>query len=237
MPGSNDFSIAPELRSGAQPAPALASKPAPSIGKLGDPYTNFPKVYTRGNFEETALKEKYGSKPSRRDRRQFKRYLKSDVGIADRQKYIDAENTKEQASYSTYAKALGEQSKARMLAAKADFDKAIQKFDAPVEPAQPPVMPSNKPTTIPKSDAEWNRIASENGFKDMAEVKAWQTANGLVDDGKFGDNSSAYFKANGLGKYQRTPNGTKWERNYNDVYNKTTVKKQGGIMNRINYFQ
>lgn len=205
MPGSNDYSVAPELRSGAQPAPALASKPAPSIGKLGDPYTNLPKVYTRGNFEETALKEKYGSEPSRRDRRQFKRYLKSDAGIADRQKYIDSENTKEQTSYSAYAKALGAQSKARMLAAKADFDKAIQKFDAPVEPAQPPVIPSNKPTVIPRSDAEWNRIASENGFKDMAEVKAWQTANGLVGDGKFGDNSSAYFKANGLGKYQRTP--------------------------------
>ena len=179
--------------------------PIQSVGKLGDPYTNLPKVYTRGNFEETALKDKYGSDPSRRDRRQFKRYLKSDAGIADRQKYIDAENTKEQASYSTYAKALGEQSKARMLVAKADFDKAIQKFDAPVEPAQPPITPSNKPTVIPRSDAEWNRIASENGFKDMAEVKAWQAANGLVDDGKFGNNSSAYFKANGLGKYQRTP--------------------------------
>ena len=212
MPGSNDYSVAPELRSGAQPAPALASKPAPSIGKLGDPYTNLPKIYTRGNFEETALKEKYGSEPSRRDRRQFKRYLKSDAGIADRQKYIDSENTKEQASYSAYAKALGAQSKARMLAAKADFDKAIQKFDAPAEPTQPTqpsatplVTPSTKPTITPRSDAEWNRIASENGFKDMAEVKAWQAANGLVDDGKFGDGSSAYFKANGLGKYQRTP--------------------------------
>lgn len=40
-----------------------------------------------------------------------------------------------------------------------------------------------------------------------------------------------------------TPNGTKWERNYNDVYNavnkfKTvSVNKRGGTMNRINYFQ
>lgn len=183
--------------------------PIQSVGKLGDPYTNLPKVYARGNFEETALKEKYGSEPSRRDRRQFKRYLKSDAGIADRQKYINTENAKEQASYGAYAKALGEQSKARMLAAKADFDKAIQKFDAPVEPAQQPAQPPatspTKPTITPRSDAEWNKIASENGFKDMAEVKAWQAANGLVDDGKFGNNSSAYFKANGLGKYQRTP--------------------------------
>lgn len=183
--------------------------PIQSVGKLGDPYTNLPKVYTRGNFEETALKEKYGSEPSRRDRRQFKRYLKSDAGLADRQKYIDTENAKEQASYSAYAKALGAQSKARMLAAKADFDKAIQKFDAPVEPAQPPVQPPatppTKPTITPRSDAEWNKIASENGFKDMAEVKAWQAANGLVADGKFGNNSSAYFKTNGLGKYQMTP--------------------------------
>lgn len=179
--------------------------PIQSVGKLGDPYTNLPKVYTRGNFEETVLKDKYGSDPSRRDRRQFKRYLKSDAGIADRQTYIDAENAKEQSSYSAYAKALGAQSKARMLAAKADFDKAIQKFDTPVEPAQPPITPSNKPTVIPRSDAEWNRIAAEHGFKDMAEVKAWQAANGLVDDGKFGNNSLAYFKANKLGKYQRTP--------------------------------
>ena len=212
MPGSNDYSVAPELRSGAQPTPALVSKPAPSIGKLGDPYTNLPKVYTRGNFEETALKEKYGSEPSRRDRRQFKRYLKSDAGIAAKRNYIKEENVKEQNSYAAYAKALGAQSKARMLAAKADFDKAIQKFDAPAEPTQPTqpsatplATPSTKPTITPRSDAEWNRIASENGFKDMAEVKAWQAANGLVDDGKFGNNSSAYFKANGLGKYQRTP--------------------------------
>lgn len=177
--------------------------PIQSVGKLGDPYTNLPKVYTRGNFEETALKEKYGSDPSRRDMRQFKRYLKSD---ADRQTYIDSENAKEQASYSAYAKALGEQSKARMLAAKADFDKAIQKFDAPVEEIpQQPQVPQIKPTLTLRSNAEWNRIASENGFKNMDEVKAWQAANGLVADGKFGNNSSTYFKVNGLGKYQRTP--------------------------------
>jgi len=183
--------------------------PIQSVGKLGDPYTNLPKVYIRGNFEETALKEKYGSDPSRRDMRQFKRYLKSDAGVADRQTYIDTENAKEQASYSAYAKALGEQSRARMLAAKADFDTAVAAFDKPVQetptPTPTPTPSVASPTITPRSDAEWNRIASENGFKDMAEVKAWQAANGLVADGKFGDNSSAYFKTNGLGKYQRTP--------------------------------
>lgn len=42
----------------------------------------------------------------------------------------------------------------------------------------------------------------------MADVEAWQRANGFSEDqidGKFGDNSSDYFKANGLGRYQRTP--------------------------------
>lgn len=190
--------------------------PIQSVGKLGDPYTNLPKVYTRGNFEETALKEKYGSDPSRRDMRQFKRYLKSDAGVADRQTYIDTENAKEQASYSAYAKALGEQSKARMLAAKADFDKAIQKFDAPVEETPPltnlPTNPPTKPATLtPRSEAEWNRIASEatNGqLKTMADVEAWQRANGFSEDqidGKFGNYSKDYFKNHNLGKYQIAP--------------------------------
>lgn len=92
-----------------------------------------------------------------------------------------------------------------MLAAKADFDTSVKKFDEPAEPAQPPITPPNKPTLTPRSNAEWDRIASENGFKDMAEVKAWQSINGLVADGKFGNNSSAYFKQYGMGKYQRTP--------------------------------
>lgn len=176
--------------------------PTQSTGKLGDPYTNLPKVYTRGNFEQTALEQNYGKKASWWDKQKFKRYLKSDQGIADKKQYIEAENAKELSSYQDYAKALMEQSKARMLAAKQGFDDAVAKFDQPVEETK---LPAPQPKTVltPRSNAEWNKIASENGFKDMDEVKAWQAANGLVDDGKFGDNSSAYFKANGLGKYQR----------------------------------
>lgn len=185
-------------------ATTLVSKSA--VGNLGDPYSDLPKVYTRGNFEETALSQKYGTQPSRREQRQFKRYLNSDAGVAAENSWLKSENEKELASYNEYAKALSAKSQARVQAVKDAFYKDFPKWDDSKEKSstQPTPTPTPTPTITPRSDAEWNRIASENGFKDMAEVKAWQAANGLVDDGKFGNNSSAYFKANGLGKYQRT---------------------------------
>ena len=240
MPGSNDFSMAPDIMESAYDTPSsstptltrrstsaipkmtsivgeatvqkpkgIATRPT-NVGNLGDPYTNLPKVYTRGNFEQVALKRKYGEDASWWDKQKFKSYLKSDQGIADRNDYIASENAEELKSYQDYARALSAQSKERMLAAKRKFDVAVAKFDQPVEETQvqapvPAPTPVKKPTVVPRSDAEWNRIAKDNGFTDMKEVAAWQAANGLEDDGKFGNNSSAYFKQNGMGKYQRNP--------------------------------
>ena len=237
MPGSNDFSMAPDIMESEYDTPSsstptltrrntpaipkmtpivegatvqkpkgIAVKPT-NVGNLGDPYTNLPKVYTRGNFEQVALKQKYGEDASWWDKQKFKGYLKSDQGIADRNDYIASENAKELKSYQDYARALSAQSKERMLAAKRQFDVAVAKFDQPVEETQTPTNPVKpvKPAITPRSNAEWNRIAQENGFADMEEVAAWQAANGLTNDGKFGNNSSAYFKQNGMGKYQRNP--------------------------------
>lgn len=285
MPGSNDFSMAPDIMEPAYDTPSsstptltrrstpatpkmtsivgeatvqkpkgIATRPT-NVGNLGDPYTNLPKVYTRGNFEQVALKQKYGEDASWWDKQKFKSYLKSDQGIADKNKYIASENEKELKSYQDYVRALSAQSKERMLAAKRKFDVAVAKFDQPVEETQPPTAPATpvkpvtpvtpvKPAVTPRSNAEWNRIAKDNGFADMGEVLAWQEANGLTADGKFGKASAAFFKSNGLGKYQKTPEGfVELSRQDGTTFlqrtptSTTPAQKQGGTMNRINYFQ
>ena len=138
-----------------------------SVGKLGEPYTNLPPIYQTKSFDE-------------------------------------AEHQKWSSSYSDYAAAIAAQSKVRMLAAKQRFDDAVKKFDAPGEtvPEQKPstaakTAVASKPALIPRSEADWNRIASEatNGqLKTMADVEAWQRANGFSEDqidGKFGHYSKS----------------------------------------------
>lgn len=320
------------------------------------------KEYQRNTFDKDAeFKRLYGEKASKRDTRKFNKYWNSEQRLADEKAFNEKEDAaeaafvqgeidKRAASWDARIAALREQNKAR-------GEEALKKINASL--AAKPVVPVPKPdptpvtkTLTPRSDAEWTRIAKENGFADMGEVLAWQEANGLEADGKFGNASSAFFKANGLGNYQKTPegyvelsrsdgttflqrtplnsntsvptsttpvttttpttgfdldafrqsqglksnafvthngkrylrydpsdvgdfyigedgsmyrakwgggvgemidhskhltystpNGTRWDRNYNDVYNKidafkkATVKKQGGTMNRINYFQ
>lgn len=179
--------------------PTLKSKS--SIGNLGDPHTGLPEVYTRGNFEETALKQKYGVQPSRKEQKQFKRYLNSDAGVAAKNSWLKSENEKELASYNEYAKALSAKSQARVQAVKDAFYKDFPKWNDSEESTLSQPVSKLTPTITPRSDAEWNRIASEatNGqLKTMADVKKWQANNGFTGDaidGKFGKNSLAKWNA------------------------------------------
>ena len=203
----------------AQPA-TLGNK---SASKLGDPYTNLPEVYKTKAFDEQAFRDSYlakehGAQASKRDIRRTNKFFNSEEGkqaIANAKKEHDTNEHKLWSdSVSARRQALTDEHSRRVAAAKAEWDAAMAKYDAigaeeskPETPKQPAQESVVKAQLTPRSNAEWQRIAKENGFADMGEVMAWQEANGLEADGKFGDNSSAFFKTNGLGKYQRTPKG------------------------------
>ena len=193
-------------------APVAPATPV-STAKLGDPYTNLPEIYKTQSFDEQAYKdqlltEMYGEQASKKDKRKFDTYIQSEAGLQaqkDAKAAFDkAERDKWSQSYKAYSSAIDAQHKARVQASIASLRDDIAKVD--VSGGTPPAEPG-KPAIIPRSHAEWNRIAKENGFADMGEVMAWQEANGLEADGKFGSKSSEFFKTNGLGKYQKTPEG------------------------------
>lgn len=173
----------------------------PSVGKLGEPYTNLPPIYQTQSFNEDAfkqaeLKSKYGTLASKRDVKRFNRYMKSDAGVkaleTAKTAHNAAEHQKWSSSYSDYAAAIAAQSKARMLAAKADFY-------APVEE-----IPST-PALVLKDAARWNQVASKYGFKDYNDVAAWQKENGLEADGKFGAASYAKWAQLNPDKVETVP--------------------------------
>lgn len=155
--------------------------------------------YSMKSFYDSKLLEKYGTDASRRDVRRFNRYMRSDQGAVDKRRFDEIERKKQEA----YINAQIEKGlRARSAAPAAPA--APAKEPAPVAPAANPVVttPVNPKVVTPRSDAYWNDLAVKNGFKDMAHVKAWQAANGLVDDGKFGNKSRAFFEQNGWGKYE-----------------------------------
>lgn len=179
-----------------------------SVGKLGEPYTNLPPIYQTQSFDEDAykqaeLKSKYGPSASKRNVRQFDRYMKSDAGVkaleSARTTHNAAEHQKWSSSYSDYAAAIAAQSKARMLAAKQGFDDAVKKFDTPVEET-----PST-PALVLKDAARWNQVANQYGFKDYNSVVTWQKENGLEADGKFGAASYAKWAELNPDKVGSTP--------------------------------
>lgn len=131
-----------------------------SVGKLGEPYTNLPPIYQTQSFDEDAykqaeLKSKYGPSASKRNVRQFDRYMKSDAGVkaleSARTTHNAAEHQKWSSSYSDYAAAIAAQSKARMLAAKQGFDNAVAAFDKPT--AEDKTIVESKPQLKPKWSA------------------------------------------------------------------------------------
>jgi hypothetical protein len=171
-----------------------------------------PSLYKQQNFEQTKMAEMFGTDSSKWDQKRFQQYLKSEQGQKDWLAFDKAEHQK----YMESMDAVVAHRKAQMQNTASNFaanvKPALVSKVAPETPATPPTPPTPpttpvKPAVTPRSNAEWARIAKENGFADMGEVMAWQEANGLEADGKFGNASSAFFKANGLGKYQKTPGG------------------------------
>ena len=174
--------------------------------------------YNQRDFETTRKQELYGNNPTKRDTRRFNRYLKSDIGQKDALAFTKAESD----AYLKSMDAVREGAIQRMRDAAANFKVTPYTPTSTTEtPAQsvsstPAQTTSNtvqqnppvKPVLSSRSEAEWNRIASEatNGkLKTMADVEARQRANGFSEDqidGKFGNYSKEYFKNHNLGKYQ-----------------------------------
>lgn len=192
MPGSNNHSTDPELWSGY-------TETTLSALRAKSPTTSLPKVYkpqdfNDQNYRDRLLATKYGPDASRRDRRKFNRYMQSEEGLAEmeqaKQKHTKEENAKALKSYQAYAAASKQQGSDRLAAMRAEWDKARAKYDAisTDEVSKPAAK-----TLVPKTD--WNARAKEYGFNSMDEVKQWQAANGLVADGKFGNQSIAKLQA------------------------------------------
>jgi peptidoglycan hydrolase-like protein with peptidoglycan-binding domain len=55
-----------------------------------------------------------------------------------------------------------------------------------------PAEVSTEPVLVPKI-SYWDRVAKQYGFTDSNAVRTWQVQNGLVADGKFGNNSKAVW--------------------------------------------
>lgn len=154
-------------------------------------------IYHTQNWEDEYKRARFGSADglTRRQERQFNRYARSKKGEAARIAYDKAEMDKFNQSVD---RALASRSAAMQKAA-ADFTASITPPPAPVVKATtPPEAPPEVPPTPPevpalvlKDAARWNQVASQYGFKDYNAVAAWQKANGLEADGKFGAASYA----------------------------------------------
>lgn len=154
-----------------------------------------PSFYQKQDFRTTKLAELYGSNPSKRDLKQFNDYLNSEQGQADWLAHEKQESSRYLASFDAFA----ENARKPILTAKMSAPQQVvqvstqpkQEVTSPVQPSSEPA-PQPKPQIVPRtvrSNEEWNSIARQHGFADMAAVKQWQSQNGLTVDGKLGNNS------------------------------------------------
>lgn len=177
--------------------------------------------YQRQTFDkDSEFKRLYGVNASRGDARKFNRYWNSDQRASDEKAFnaaqdaaeaahIEAEARKRAESWDARIAALKEQNAARGTAALNSINTSlVAKPTVPVSKPKPEPEPAPvAKTLIPRSEAEWNRIASEatNGqLKTMSDVEAWQRANGFSEDqidGKFGNYSKSYFNKHSMGSY------------------------------------
>ena len=141
MPGSTEYSMAPAGLSGVSKTvattPTLVSNPV-TTAKLGDAYTNLPEVYktqdfNEQNYRDQLLATKYGTEASRRDKRKFNRYMKSEEGLAEmdkaKQAHTQAENQKWSQSLKARSQAMDQESTRRLEAMKAEWDNAVAQYD------------------------------------------------------------------------------------------------------------
>lgn len=183
MPGSNEYSVSSALTAETGAAPAAAAPAAsPFYQKQG---------FQRKAFDKNAkLAEMYGTQASRRDKRRFERYWNSDKRVADEKAFNEAEDSRWLAHEEAESKKYLESFDAYINNA---LENLRKKYAAPAAAAAPapiaPTAPAPKYALAPRTD--WNARAQQYGFKSMDEVKQWQAQNGLVADGKFGNQSLA----------------------------------------------
>lgn len=182
-----------------------------------------PELYQQQEFQrqtfdkDAEFKRLYGVNASRRDARKFNRYWNSDQRVNDEKAFNATQDAAELAHIQSEQKKYFDSMDARIAAAReqnatrgaATLNSINTSLAAtPAIPTPKSVSNTVAKTLTPRSEADWNRIASEatNGqLKTMADVEAWQRANGFSEDqidGKFGDYSKEYFKNHNLGKYQ-----------------------------------
>ena len=141
MPGSTEYSMAPAGLSGVSKTvattPTLVSNPI-TTAKLGDAYTNLPEVYKTQDFNEQDYRDKllttkYGTEASRRDKRKFNRYMKSEEGLAEmdqaKQAHTQSENQKWSQSLKARSQAMDQESARRREAMQAEWDAAVAQYD------------------------------------------------------------------------------------------------------------
>lgn len=178
--------------------------------------------FQRQTFDRNSQFMKHNPNLTARGTRKFNRYWNSDQRLEDEKAFnaaqdaaevahIEAEAKKRAESWDARIAALKEQNAARGAAALKSINASLAA--KPVVPASKPVAPATPvaKTLTPRSEADWNRIASEatNGqLKTMADVEAWQRANKFSEDqidGKFGDYSQSYFTKHSMGNYKPAP--------------------------------
>ena len=99
MPGSNDFSMSPEVRNETvgtstittgQPVAKQTSAPTGGTAAVvPQQLSGLQRAYLTADFQSRRLKDKYGADPTRRDIRRNRRYMRSDEGQQAVQQYID----------------------------------------------------------------------------------------------------------------------------------------------------
>lgn len=131
-----------------------------------------PVIYTPQKFDnEKLFRSMYGTEASKRDRRKYRKYLRSEQYASDVDKFNDMEHRKYLDSlhnYTTYLNTI--------------YNNA----------QNPQTTTTSKYASDPHFDY-WTAEAKKFGFESMDEVAGWQRGNGLKMDGKMGPQSKAFY--------------------------------------------
>lgn len=166
--------------------------------EVKNPYAPTTPFYSPKEFnydEQLALK--YGTEASRRDKRKFKRYWKSDQRHADQLAFDKAETDKMFASADARFKEINNAWKAGNTAPQVS---APQATPTPAQAPAPTPTPASTPTPVTtptsvliprKTNADWNAIAAEksrgkyNTMQDVIALQRLMQSKG-IDIGKYG---------------------------------------------------
>lgn len=188
-------------------------------------------TYKARNFNDVKLHEMYGPKISKREQRKFDKYANSLVGRLDAFKFNKDEQLKADAARD-YADHINTAQLKQTLPNPISTQKLSEALTRKI--------PTQTLTKKPINTAYWNAQANKYGFNNMEEVKAWQQQNGLVADGMFGKKSLARWnELQQPSKVISRQINNAFDESPIDVVLKSqrTFYKQGGTMNKINYFQ